>query len=341
MSPRWCPIWRTPRKSFSGRPLSCGRSSTSTTPNSPYPLGLLLCAQHRQTMGRRPATVVIAPHAWPGRGLVNRGSNCVLGSRTACVIWTSALKKGSCRNSGRSSKPTTFAGKRIDAIARENAAVRGIRLQVAATNPLLLRQCIEQAEPDRRIPRMTFPSPSSMTPSRRVSGNRIEADLAEMHATLQAAKRRETNTCGRLSYTRFSHPCPEANHRAVLPATGTTHLAGQRGLSSGGQLRRGRGDRVHRRTLLQWWNTWTDRKQCRKPQGWPTMQVQMMSIDQMEKTSIAAEGWIRPRPLRPRLRCSDHRRHCRQEPIDLGQSPVSERRDTLARVDWSRCRESV
>src|SRR4051812_48413748 len=69
---------------------------------------------------------------------------------------------------------------------RDNAAVRGCRLQGAATNPLAAAPVHRTGRADRRIPRMNYPSTEfddAVTAACQGTGS--EADLAELHATLR------------------------------------------------------------------------------------------------------------------------------------------------------------
>src|SRR4051812_21661875 len=70
---------------------------------------------------------------------------------------------------------------------RGNAAVRGSRLQVAATDPAVAAPVHRTGRPDRRILRMNFPSTEfddAVTAA--CQGTASEPDVAALHAALRA-----------------------------------------------------------------------------------------------------------------------------------------------------------
>src|SRR5438552_2429543 len=136
-------------------------------------------------MGGQPATVAIAPRAGPGRGTREPSgptASTVRGPSESSRPMPGEAPVGTAGDRG--SLLLSQAKHRRD--RRGNAAVRRIRLQDAATDPVDAAPMHRTGRADRRILRMNFPSTEfddAVTAACQGTGS--EADVALRHATLR------------------------------------------------------------------------------------------------------------------------------------------------------------
>src|SRR6478672_6011189 len=175
---------------------------------------------------------------------------------------------------------------------RGNAAVRGIRLQDAATDPVAAAPMHRTGRTDRRILRMNFPSTEfddAVTAA--CQGTVSESDVAALHATLRAHEAARDDYLWQVEL--HAHLASRALTRTTGPA-----LPGSENLPSPPAQRRARVRwAVAAAAVLiaflgglswQWWNSAANRKDG------PNMSDADDANRFDGEGGLALQGWIRP-----------------------------------------------